>query len=1144
MRTSFTRTLLCVAALLFAAGSGTLHAQWVTAYYAGWQQGYLPAQSVDYSAVTHICHFALVPNSNGSLDDQSNGVTATNAAAVVSAAHAAGKKVLITVGGWGTESAFLGATASGTRATFVNNLVSLMRARGYDGIDIDWEPLNAGDAANYTALVSDLRTALNAITPRPLLTMATQWTASISATVATQVDQINIMTYDLAGAWPGWVTWHNSATYSGTTKIGSQLISCDDLVNAWSAAGVPLAKLGIGIDFYGYVWSGGAGTPTGGATAPNQTWTTAPSVTSNVAYHDIMDTYYQPGYYRWDANAQASYLSIDNAGSSSDKFISYDDQATIRAKFAYARNKHIGGLIIWELGGGYRANKPAGQRDSLLQAVKQALGGVPADITPPVVSLTAPAGGSTVSGTVTVSANASDNVGVAGVQFQVNGANLGSEVLASPYTTSWNTSTVTNGSYNLSAIARDAAGNKTTATIPVSVSNSAPPVVSTGYTIVSQDDFNRANQRPVAGGKWTNLLNQPGSGTMELVNNAIQPYNANGPGNAGGVAWDSLLTQGSGIRLTVSQKANNNANSSLFLYIRMTSKDLASGNGYRLRYVDNPSGTDALYIERVTNGTTGTGIASLLREVNVGDTLAFVSKNDASNTLAAYVNGAEVLTAVDNTYNPPSWYAWVRAFVLPTIPRYDNFAVMSATASPAPAVPAAPVLASPLSGANGVTVAPTLTWNQSSGATSYRVQLASNSSFTTTVLDRSGLTAISQPVSGLQNSTTYYWHVNAANSAGTGGWSAVSSFTTGPATSPADTTRPIVSITTPLNGATISATSTLSANASDNVRVVGVQFKLDGTNVGNECTTAPYSYAWNSTAVANGVHSISATARDSAGNQSTATISVTVSNTVSTSADLWIYQDALQTPWIDASWTATVTYGSTDRAYAGTTSVKVAQGAWGGLSFHFGSWGGAGINTTAYSAVSFAVYGGASGANITALFENDARSSFPSVALGTVAANTWKVISVPIAALNPNAYAVNRLDIMEVSGGARTYYVDNIRLVGLSVVAGTQGTASHDEAGRPGTYELSQNYPNPFNPSTNLRYVLPEDARVTLEVYNEIGQRVASLVEGVQAAGEHTVVFDATGMASGIYFYRLTARAQGSLQTAPFVQTKRMMYLK
>src|SRR5207245_8025314 len=103
-----------------------------------------------------------------------------------------------------------------------------------------------------------------------------------------------------------------------------------------------------------------------------------------------------------------------------------------------------------------------------------------ADTTPPAVSMTAPSSGSTVSGMVTVSATASDNVGVAGVQFKLDGVNLGAEVLAAPYAISWATTTATNAAHTLTAVARDAAGNNATAVaVSVTVFNdTTPPTVS------------------------------------------------------------------------------------------------------------------------------------------------------------------------------------------------------------------------------------------------------------------------------------------------------------------------------------------------------------------------------------------------------------------------------------------------------------------------------------------------------------------------------------------------------------------------------------------------------------------------------------------------------------------------------------------
>src|SRR5207247_1743894 len=88
-----------------------------------------------------------------------------------------------------------------------------------------------------------------------------------------------------------------------------------------------------------------------------------------------------------------------------------------------------------------------------------------------------------------------------------------------------------------------------------------------------------------------------------------------------------------------------------------------------------------------------------------------------------------------------------------------------------------------------------------------------------------------------------------------------------PQTGSSDTTPPTGSITAPAGGATVSGTSVpVTANASDNVGVAGVQFRLDGIDLGAEDGSAPYSIAWDTTVAANGVHSLTALARDAAGN--------------------------------------------------------------------------------------------------------------------------------------------------------------------------------------------------------------------------------------------------------------------------------------
>jgi hypothetical protein len=92
------------------------------------------------------------------------------------------------------------------------------------------------------------------------------------------------------------------------------------------------------------------------------------------------------------------------------------------------------------------------------------------------------------------------------------------------------------------------------------------------------------------------------------------------------------------------------------------------------------------------------------------------------------------------------------------------------------------------------------------------------------------------------------------------------------------------------------------------------------------------------------------------------------------------------------------------------------------------------------------------------------------------------------------------------------------------------------EVAIPSTYSLGQNYPNPFNPSTTISYALPEDASVSLAVYNIIGQKVAQLVEGRVSAGYHEAVLDASQLTSGVYIYKL--------QASNFAATRKLLLLK
>ncbi len=89
---------------------------------------------------------------------------------------------------------------------------------------------------------------------------------------------------------------------------------------------------------------------------------------------------------------------------------------------------------------------------------------------------------------------------------------------------------------------------------------------------------------------------------------------------------------------------------------------------------------------------------------------------------------------------------------------------------------------------------------------------------------------------------------------------------------------------------------------------------------------------------------------------------------------------------------------------------------------------------------------------------------------------------------------------------------------------------------RPEDYSLGQNYPNPFNPATEIRYRTPEAGWVTVKVYDLLGKEVATLVDEFQGPGERSVRWDASGVPSGVYYYRLGA---GS-----FLEVKRLLVMR
>jgi hypothetical protein len=113
-----------------------------------------------------------------------------------------------------------------------------------------------------------------------------------------------------------------------------------------------------------------------------------------------------------------------------------------------------------------------------------------------------------------------------------------------------------------------------------------------------------------------------------------------------------------------------------------------------------------------------------------------------------------------------------------------------------------------------------------------------------------------------------------------------------------------------------------------------------------------------------------------------------------------------------------------------------------------------------------------------------------------------------------------------------TWYFDD-----LHVFAGDVPTSTEEPGAEiPVAHALHQNYPNPFNPATVIMFDLPQQTEVRLDVFNIMGQRVATLADGIHQAGRHTVEFDASRLSSGIYIYRLQAGAVSMTRKMTLIQ--------
>ncbi len=308
------------------AGPGTL----VYGYYPWWEAAAFPPAALGWQYLTHVSHAFVRPTPAGRLIEPRG----FQPAPLVAAAHAHGVRALLCVGGAGDSAPSFSQIASNPplRAAFAHGLRAYAVSNHYDGLEIDWEnPRSSADATNFIALVQDLRATLGT---NLLLALALNGSPYIGKWIDVRavvpcVDLVILMSYDYHGAWSEF-SGHNAPLYSYPRADGC----VSNGVAYWLQRGVPPEKALLGLPFFARAFN----TASIG-THFTKSWSLVaralPALLTN------------GGTRVWDAQAAVPYLRASNGT----HLISYDDAASLTEKVAFAQERGLAGVAIWQIAG-------------------------------------------------------------------------------------------------------------------------------------------------------------------------------------------------------------------------------------------------------------------------------------------------------------------------------------------------------------------------------------------------------------------------------------------------------------------------------------------------------------------------------------------------------------------------------------------------------------------------------------------------------------------------------------------------------------------------------------------------------------------------------------------------------------------------
>src|SRR3989344_2411198 len=520
----------------------------------------------------------------------------------------------------------------------------------------------------------------------------------------------------------------------------------------------------------------------------------------------------------------------------------------------------------------------------------------PSDTTVPTVSLTAPANNASVSGTINVTATASDNFGVTNVEFYLDDV-LNSTDTSSPYSYSLNTTALTNAAHTITAKAYDAAGNATiSSAVTVTVNNAVSPPLHQGIVTASATTATSLSVSNVSAGANSLYL----ASVPIYSNNYREVKSISG----GGLTWSRVKRQCSAkiIQPWMELWSATGSPSSSF-----TATITLSGSPTRWSaIVSRYTGVDMTTpLEGVTGSNTkgmntvcpndGTGIdtvaPSLALTASQSNSVLFVATHTRNKTITIPATGFTQRAFILNTSGGDGANLYVHdrtmatagrtgiSHILTTSIDWDMIGVVVRPAGgtgsppPPPASDTAAPFISAVASSNITNNSATISWTTNEVSDS-QVEYGITTSYgNVTGILAAQVTNHSMPLGLLSATTFYHYRVKSRDASGNLATSGDFIFTT-TAGSVSDTTAPNASITTPANNTTVSGTVNVAATASDNIGVSKVEFYVDSL-LSYTDGSSPYAFSWDT---ANGgthaclgdhTHSLFARAHDTAGNVGT-----------------------------------------------------------------------------------------------------------------------------------------------------------------------------------------------------------------------------------------------------------------------------------